>query len=207
MAKILNFRCIYLFIVISTVSVTYSTRLKLAVNNRRPNSFSNSQQRPSLLSSSYHNPRKIHNSDGTRTLRHILGRLQQIETNVMSTMGEGDEIDETVAARGEIEQQQQQQHQHPLMKSLMYPTNDTMLEDYKQYACTEGCSRCLEEYPFLDDEHKKRSELNGVNCGPMCDCADSCTHQTIEQVDREYGGETSCWRRVYFRVILDVPFK
>ncbi|CAM4757630.1 unnamed protein product [Rotaria magnacalcarata] len=62
-----------------------------------------------------------------------------------------------------------------------------------------ACQQCVEE----NQKIKKADD----NCGPMCDCADSCFLMSAVEVGKLYGQNTNseygreCWWRVYTEML------
>lgn len=67
-------------------------------------------------------------------------------------------------------------------------------------ACLEACYTCVEEFPVIP--HKRKAPHH---CGPLCDCANSCSRVPIEQVDKLYGqsestrGDKTCFWKTYLQ--------
>ncbi|CAF1157792.1 unnamed protein product [Rotaria sordida] len=77
----------------------------------------------------------------------------------------------------------------------------------EEIACLAACQYCVEDYPI---ESSKQKTAN--NCGPMCDCADSCFHMSVQQVGKLYGQNAKtdygkeCWWRTYTEMLGNVLF-
>ncbi|CAM2707114.1 unnamed protein product [Rotaria socialis] len=72
----------------------------------------------------------------------------------------------------------------------------------EQIACLSACQQCVEEHQ-IGSRMKKADD----NCGPMCDCADSCFLMPTVEVGKVYGHNTNseygkeCWWRVYSEML------
>ena len=64
-----------------------------------------------------------------------------------------------------------------LPSSVNSPAVSNVVPSREEIACLAACHTCVEDYPVA----KKRA---ADNCGPMCDCADSCFTSTIATVKR-----------------------
>ncbi|CAF2614218.1 unnamed protein product [Rotaria sp. Silwood2] len=79
---------------------------------------------------------------------------------------------------------------------------DSSIKLPDDFACLEACDTCIEDYPAA---FRKKKSFDG--CGPVCECANSCTRMSIEQIDKIYGQEYSrqtdkgCFLRVYFQML------
>ncbi|CAM4827823.1 unnamed protein product [Rotaria magnacalcarata] len=73
---------------------------------------------------------------------------------------------------------------------------------YEQIACLSACQQCVEE-----NQVGKKIKKADDNCGPMCDCADSCFLMSAVEVGKLYGQNTNseygreCWWRVYTEML------
>ncbi|CAF0895709.1 unnamed protein product [Didymodactylos carnosus] len=164
MALKIHYRCFYLCIVFSILlNETYSKSVYPHAHGQR-------------LSIS----RYPHTKD--RMLRSILGKLLNVDTNVIYTPG--NDIPP-------IEQE----------SSTILP--QTLFDFKAQHTCVTACYACLGGPSSLEESNIKRS--SDENCGPMCDCADMCFTTSLKEVNLQYGGEKSCWLRSYLQAISDEP--
>jgi hypothetical protein len=123
--------------------------------------------------------RQLARANEQRALRNIFGKLIDTETNTIYTM-DG-----------------QKQQGTPQDLAATEPSSNF----HEQLACLQACYTCVEDHP--NGSRKKAAD----NCGPMCDCADSCSRISIDQVHTIYGqssqarGDTNCWWRTYLQTL------
>ncbi|UJR22704.1 hypothetical protein I4U23_025740 [Adineta vaga] len=88
------------------------------------------------------------------------------------------------------------------LSSVVPMSNEPSSRYLEDLACLEACYKCVEDYPVT-----MRKKKAADNCGPMCDCANSCTHKPIETIDKIYGqgaatrGDKGCFWRTYTQVL------
>ncbi|CAF1198693.1 unnamed protein product [Rotaria sordida] len=95
-----------------------------------------------------------------------------------------------------------EKQQYPLSHtktSIESMSADSSLKLPEDFACLEACNTCIEDYPAAI----KSSE----DCGPVCECANSCSYMSIEQIDIIYGQSASrragkgCFLKVYVQLL------
>ncbi|CAF1075757.1 unnamed protein product [Didymodactylos carnosus] len=85
-------------------------------------------------------------------------------------------------------------------QELSLTTQTLPLFDFEtQHTCVTACYACVEGPLHSEGSNKKQS--SDENCGPMCDCADMCFTNSIEEVNSQFGGENSCWLRSYLQAL------
>ena len=131
--------------------------------------------------------RSFRNNDQQRHLRHLMGRLIDSETNTVYAVQGEKQADPSIITEAAVAPSS------PLSTSISAesaPNRD-------EFACLAACHSCVEDYPiinvsfgdtvtscssdqpFFPSQRKRAAD----NCGPMCDCADSCFRLPIEQVE------------------------
>lgn len=121
-----------------------------------------------------------------RSLRNLVGKLIDTETNVIYNM----------------DGQKQQDTSMHVGATTVPPLAHNLSPNLEEIACLAACNSCVEDYPI--GNRKKRA---ADNCGPMCDCADSCFRMPVEQVGKIYAQnfnahkDKDCWWRTYSEMI------
>ncbi|CAF1201125.1 unnamed protein product [Adineta steineri] len=88
--------------------------------------------------------------------------------------------------------------------STMASSAPIHLPKQSEMACLAACHTCLEGQSIVS---RKKKDDDDNNCGPMCDCADSCFYMPVEQVKSIYGPISSvrngkdCWSRTYHEIL------
>ncbi|CAF3725423.1 unnamed protein product [Rotaria sordida] len=130
-------------------------------------------------------------NEHTHTLRNLLGKLVDSETDTVYT----------------IDGQKQQGTQWNGGETTVESLSPSPPPSPEEIACLAACQYCVEDYPI---ESSKQKTAN--NCGPMCDCADSCFHMSVQQVGKLYGQNAKtdygkeCWWRTYTEMLGNVLF-
>lgn len=123
-----------------------------------------------------------------RTLRNLMGKLIDTETNVIYNV-DGEKFKD-ISLNSDAA---------TITTTATTSIMHNEVPNHEQIACLAACHSCVEEFflesvsvlfiklmfyyqSFLLFQRKKRA---ADNCGPMCDCADSCFLMPIEQVARE----------------------
>ncbi|CAF1591710.1 unnamed protein product [Adineta ricciae] len=126
----------------------------------------------------HHLNRFSRNNDHQRPIRTILGKLFDLETNTIYNI-DG----------------QKQQGSSPM-------SHEPSARDIEDFACLEACFICVEDNTFA-----MRKKKAADNCGPKCDCANSCSRIPIEEINKTYGhdaasqGDKGCFWRTYTQVL------
>ncbi|CAF4344430.1 unnamed protein product [Rotaria socialis] len=126
------------------------------------------------------------NNDHARSLRNLVGKLVDTETN-------------TIYSVDGHRQQGMPWNSGTTTAASVAPSSPPSSE---QIACLSACQQCVEEHQ-IGSRMKKADD----NCGPMCDCADSCFLMPTVEVGKVYGHNTNseygkeCWWRVYSEML------
>ena len=134
-----------------------------------------------------HQKRFSRNAEHTLNLRSLIGKLVDTETNTVYSV-DGHRQHETPWNSGTT--------------TSATPSAPNAPPNPEEIACLAACQSCVEEYPI--GVRKKKAE---DNCGPMCDCADSCFRIPVQQVGKIYGQNSNteygreCWWRVYTEML------
>jgi hypothetical protein len=128
-----------------------------------------------------HQKRFSRHDEQIRLLRNLMGKLIDTETKTIYTV-DGEKQPEipwdTDATTTMVV---------PAPLAINAPPN------HEEIACLAACHSCVEDYPMVSIIllsaiftifFFKRKKKAADNCGPMCDCADSCFLMSIEQVKR-----------------------
>ncbi|CAF2355861.1 unnamed protein product [Rotaria sp. Silwood2] len=120
-----------------------------------------------------------------RTLRNLVGKLVDSETNAVYTM----------------DGKKQQGIPWNSGATTVVPLSPSPPPTPEEIACLAACQSCVEDYPI---ESRKKKSAN--NCGPMCDCADSCFRMPVQQVGKIYGqrGNTDYGKECWWRTFSDM---
>ncbi|CAF1284508.1 unnamed protein product [Adineta steineri] len=119
----------------------------------------------------HHMNRLFRSNEEQRALRNIMGKLIDTETNTIYSID------------GQKQHGSSSSNVAKSDASTSIGLSPRFIEDL---ACLEACYKCVEDYPFASRKKKAAD-----NCGPMCDCADSCNRMPIEQIDKIYGQSAS----------------
>ncbi|CAF1129420.1 unnamed protein product [Rotaria magnacalcarata] len=130
-----------------------------------------------------HQNRFARNNDHSRSLRNLVGKLVDTDTNTIYS----------------VDGHRQQDIPRNSGTTTVASVAPISPPSYEQIACLSACQQCVEE----NQKIKKADD----NCGPMCDCADSCFLMSAVEVGKLYGQNTNseygreCWWRVYTEML------
>ncbi|CAF3204063.1 unnamed protein product [Rotaria socialis] len=142
-----------------------------------------------------HHDAKLHNdhlnrisraNENERVLQNSMKKLLNVDINEMRS----------------ADDEKQQYDSSNTDKAAGSVSADSFTQFPEDVACLEACYVCVDDHSLI--LRKKRS-IDG--CGPICECANSCSRISIEQIDKIYGqdaarrGDRDCFLRTYLQMI------